>query len=304
MKTTTRSFSNCIVAIITLLVIFSFSACSADTDAIIDNEPPKAAENPFNLVVKALSSGEDITTKGDVKTATLFVFDENNDFFQQINLDESTLLQRKAIEISCPKSSKITVIGWGGLSGKNEEVSAMSNASIISDLQIQLKQNNGIANASDLFYGQVTLQRPSTKANKGTLTIARKVSSLSLVIKGVNKKYGTTEGSYFFKVKKTKCSFNHKGELTGEDVEYIFPAYFDKNEVLVAETTPIFPASEVSVELYRDNEVIFSTENAKNGEKVSANEGKQTNVVFNFSKSSYEIAVSPWKSVVQYVTID
>lgn len=306
---TNRIFTYCIVALLTSSVMLLFASCSADSDTAIGNNlaeaPQKNTEMPFNLIVKALSNGEDVTTKGDVKNATLYVFNASNDFIQQIDLDKSILLQRKTIEISSPGANKITVIAWGGLSGESEEVCTMSHANIISDLQVQLKQNNGIAaNASDLFYGQVALQRPNTKADAETLAISRKVSSLSLAIKGVNKKYGTTGGFYFFKVKKTKSSFNYNGELTGTDVEYVFPAYFNKEGVLVAKTTPLFPASELSIELYRDNEMIFSTQNVAGGAKASAREGEQTNVVFDLAQSSCEISISPWGSVVQYVTVD
>lgn len=293
-----------------LSVMFSFVACSADSDSIIDNNAtPKAnaSENLFSLVVKALSNKEDITTKGDVENVTLYIFDENNDFYQQVNLDKATLLQRKTVQIDCPGSNRITVIAWGGLSNENENISSMNNANVISDLQVQLKQNNGVVTsaASDLFYGKVTMQRsqPTKAIAIETLAISRKVSSLSLSTKGVNKKFGTVEGSYFYKIKKTKSSFNYNGELTGTDVEYIFPAFFDKSGTLIASTTPLFPASEVAIELYRDNEMIFSSENAKNKEKLSASEGEQVNVVFDFTRSSYSVFVANWGTVSQIVTV-
>ena len=40
--------------------------------------------------------------KGDVKSTTLYVFDENNDFYKQITVDNDYLLQVKPVEINCP----------------------------------------------------------------------------------------------------------------------------------------------------------------------------------------------------------
>lgn len=69
------------------------------------------------------SDGNDITTKGEVNGATLFVFDQNNDFFEQINVNKSTILSRRAIDINCPNSNDITVIAWSGINSGNEEIS-------------------------------------------------------------------------------------------------------------------------------------------------------------------------------------
>ena len=106
--------------------------------------------------MKAYSENSDITAKGDVKSTTLYVFDENNDFYKQITVDNDYLLQVKPVEINCPGSDKITVIAWAGLSSNSEEISNMNQANVISDLQVSLKHNNGVANnlPGDLFYGQ------------------------------------------------------------------------------------------------------------------------------------------------------
>ena len=75
----------------------------------------------------------------------------------------------------------------------NEEISNMSKANIISDLQVSLKENNGIANIpSDLFYGQVTLHKnSSTKSTvSNELQIIRKTSIFQLSTKGLIKYLG------------------------------------------------------------------------------------------------------------------
>ena len=80
------------------------------------SEVIEQAEVPFSVILKAMNSdGNDITTKGEVNGATLFVFDQNNDFFEQINVNKSTILSRRAIDINCPNSNDITVIAWSGI---------------------------------------------------------------------------------------------------------------------------------------------------------------------------------------------
>lgn len=308
-----RIFTNCLYFVCTLIVAISFASCSADSDSSYSGIDEKVIENaaektdaPFSVVLKAYSDNKDITVKGDVDETTLFVFDQNNDFYKQVTLDRTYLLQAKPIEISCPGSKQITVVAWAGLSSENEEISAMSQANIISDLQVSLKQNNGVAATlpGDLFYGQVTLKSASTKSSAETLKIERKVSSISLITKSVIKVLDSKEGNFYYKVKNTKGSFNHNGELTGEDIEYIIPATLNQKGNVVAENTTILPASNITVELYKDDKMILSSENVKNLEKVSVNEGELSELTFDLSRNSGNIVVTDWGTVIQHVTID
>ena len=306
-----RIFTNCIVAVCTLIATVAFASCSADSDSSygIDNSVINSAssktEAPFSVVLKAYSDNKDITVKGDVDQTTLFIFDQSGDFYKQMTVDRTYLLQAKPIEIVCPGSDQITVVAWAGLSGENENISALNQANIISDLQVSLKQNNGVAASlpGDLFYGQVTLKSTSTKASTETLKIARKVSSVSLITKGVIKVLDSKDGNFYYKIKKTKSSFNHNGELTGEDIEYIIPATMNDKGNVVADNTTILPASDITIELYKDNKIILSSENVKNLEKVSINEGELSELTFDLSKNSGNIVVADWGSVIQHVTI-
>ena len=302
-----KIFTNCFLAIVAFLAITSLVSCSTDADAIsiVDDKTPLDIEAPFSVVLKAYSDSQDITSHGDVDNTTLYIFDENNDFIKQITVDRTYLLQAKPIEISCPGAKKITVVAWAGISNENEVISNMNQANIISDLQVSLKQNNGVASSlpGDLFYGQVTINRPATKAAVQELKIERKVAALSLVTKGIFKVYDSKEGNYFYKVKNTKGSFNYNGELTGAAVEYIIPATVNADGNLVCQSTSILASSDIVIELYKDNNMILSSENCKNTEKVSANAGEQTNLTFDLSRNNMNFFVSAWGSVVQNVTV-
>ena len=306
-----RIFTNCIVAVCTLITMVAFASCSADSDSSygIDDSVIKDAtsktEVPFSVVLKAYSDNKDITVKGDVDQTTLFIFDQSGDFYKQMTVDRTYLLQAKPIEIACPGSDQITVVAWAGLSGENENISALNQANIISDLQVSLKQNNGVAASlpGDLFYGQVTLKSTSTKASSETLKIERKVSSVSLITKGVIKMLDSRDGNFYYKIKKTKSSFNHNGELTGEDIEYIIPATMNDKGNVVADNTTILPASDITIELYKDDKMILSSENVKNLEKVSINEGELSELTFDLSKNSGNIVVADWGTVIVNVTV-
>ena len=59
---------------------------------------------------------------------------------------------------------------------------------------------------------------------------------------------------------------DYNGNPTGEEVEFAFPASFDEKGNLTTETQAIFPAQNITVELYKDGNLIFSSEKDKNGE--------------------------------------
>lgn len=302
-----KIFTNCLFSFWTLSIVLSFASCSADGDStsVIDDRVPLETEVPFYVILKAYSNNSDITANGDVKNTTLYVFDGNNDFYKQITVNKEYLLQVKPIEISCPEADKITVIAWSGLSNESEEISNMNRSNIISDLQVSLKQNNGVANSlpGDLFYGQIVLYRSSTKATAQELRIERKVSSMSILAKGALKVFDSKEGNYYYKIKRTKSSFNCNGELTGNDIEYIIPATLIENGNLTTGTFSILPADNITIELYRDEVLVLSSENIKNSENVAANEGEQTNIVFDLSRNNINISVSDWNTVIRYVTV-
>ena len=111
------------------------------------------------------------------------------------------------------------------------------------------------------------------------------------------------EGNFYYKVKKTKASFDHNGELTGEEIEYIIPATMDAKGNVIADNTAILPASDVTIELYKDDNMILSSKNVKNLEKVSVNEGEQSEITFDLSKNNCNIVVADWGTVITHVTI-
>ena len=103
---------------------------------------------------------------------------------------------------------------------------------------------------------------------------------MSILTKGALKVFDSKESNYYYKIKRTKSSFNCNGELTGNDIGYIIPATLNDNGNLTTGTFSILPADNMTIELYRDDVLVLSSENVKNSENVAANEGEQTNIVF------------------------
>lgn len=290
------------------LIVISFGRCSADSEGIMNNEEASLAQSEasFSVILSVYSDNTNITAEGDVDNTTLYVFDANNHFVKQITVDRTYPLQAKRIPISSPGSERITVIAWAGLSAANEEVGSMNSANLISDLQVRLKQSNGVVSnfPDDLFYGQITISAGTSSTTAQELKMERKISSLALVTKGIVKTYDSRAGLYFYKIMETNSAFNHNGELTGTEVAYIVPATVNEWGNLVAGTVSLFPGYDVTIELYKDGNRILSSSTDTGSEKISASKGKQTNVIFDLSRHTCSIAVSDWGTVVQYIAVD
>ena len=121
---------------------------------------------------------------------------------------------------------------------------------------------------------------------------------MSILTKGALKVFDSKEGNYYYKIKRTKSSFNCNGELTGNDIGYIIPATLNNNGNLTTGTFSILPADNMTIELYRDDVLVLSSENVKNSENVAANEGEQTNIIFDLSRNNINISISEWGTVI------
>lgn len=306
---TTRS----LVSALALGFVLTFSACSADSDTSytpgsdVLNKPNKEntpTENPFSFALKVTSDGKDITTKGDLSTTTLFIFDENDNFIQQMNIDKATILNRKKISISAPNAKTIKVVAWGGLINNKEEVSSLNQTNVFSDLRVQLKKTmeQVAISPSDLFYGQLQLNRPAGEEIQ-TLNIERKISSLTLATKNIAKKFGNSEGDFYYKVTTKYDSFDHNGKLTGSTAEYILPAYMNENGHLSAESITVLPSDEVSIELYRDDIMVLSSKKSKKTESLSLDAAKQLHITMDFYNTNFAVTVAEYGVVLQVVNV-
>jgi hypothetical protein len=308
---TKRNFNKGLVAAFILSTILSFTACSSDSD-VIANDTASAIENAqnnnnstnntFNLKLRALNQGRDITAMGYMSIAKLFVFGSDNEYIKTVEVAGSDITNIRTISINVPNEDQITVIGWGGVTGDGVQV---PNAQVISDLTLSLKQNNGVASLpSDLFYGQININKNQTKSEDiATLYVERKVSQLQLQATGLAKKLGTTEGDFYFIVKQTGNAFDYEGHVIGDETSYIIPASVGATGTLYTEQTPIISGSDVEIELYRDDVMVFSTKNSKNSDYVATQTGKLMFMNIDLSKASYYVSAVAWGSVVVTATV-
>ena len=73
---------------------------------------------------------------------------------------------------------------------------------------------------------------------------------------------------------------------------------------MTTEAQAIFPAQNITIELYKDGDLIFSSEKDKNGELFAANPGKRTEITFKYSEKFRNIVIADWATVIQHITLN
>lgn len=283
---------------IVLIVLFS---CSSGNDVVLEEVvTPSPGINNFIVELQVLSNEQDITTRGKLSVVSLFVFDSDNHFIEKVDVGKNTILNRRPVELSYPGIDSIRIVAWGGLQGV--DVASMKAFGIISNLTVSLKHAKGLADMpGDLFFGQVDLSRPRSESEPVMLTMVRKTSALNLLVVGIPEKFGTTEGVFSFRL---KCSYNvydYKGELTGDAVEYVIPAYVDAGGDLSIDKAIIFPTSCLEIRLYRNAEEVFSVSRNEDGDKIEALVGEQLGVLYDLSDDVYMLHESAWDTIIQFL---
>ena len=299
------------VGIMIMILISTLISCSSGDSNDIQNEintidatAKSTANLPYCIKFKVIDSeGNDITTKGDMNNVDIYIFNKENQYCCTINVDKAQIINRKEIYLNYNASDEITAVALGGINAENETVLTPNT---LEDLEISLNNIQGaLTNASDLFYGKVKLNRTTTKSDETKeIQMTRKSSTISLNTKNLVKYYGSKSGNYVYKVKNIKKSLNYDGALSGNSGEYSFTGYFNSNDELVTGDQVILGGSEITVELYKDGNLIFSKNLDKNGDMLSIKKGKRVEMYFNYSSNTYaSIYVADWSTLIQIASV-
>lgn len=303
-----KIFTNCVFNFLLLSLLVLFSNCSADglEDGLdMGNNNSSLSTSNMMFTLKAFSNNEDITSKGEVDSVYLYVFDEKNDFVTSRKLDRTYLLQAKPIEIKVGEEKSLNIVALSGL-GSSINTSGLDYDTFLSNLSSSLKSadSKNTPLSKDLFFGELKVDiKLPMKSSAQELRINRKSALLTLTSTGIIKIYDSKEGEFYYKVKNVNSVLNADGSLS-ENTDFIIPAILNEKGLVVSKAFMLLPSKNIVVELYRDDKMIFSSENQKNAQQIDAIEGNKTNIIFDISSNKSEIFVTDWTTVSQIVTIN
>lgn len=295
-------------------LLFVLCALTVFTTGCINDFLSECKYDKYSLTVKVVNAkGDDITPQSPVNEATLFVFDEQGVFVDSVHVDKATITSRTPIELDYPADAKLTVVGWGGLSGGNQEITALTSKTTLQDFNVSLFKNAGIAEAPDrLYHG---LEEITTRAGELTadheVVISPKVSYTHLNTvnfhyylesKGLRSKADAGELNYI--LTRTPSKFDYKGNMGGDSVSYNPPAEMMVGE-FVADSSHIVPNESFGLSLYDDGKLIGSRSLDDDNKPFRVGVDSILLIQIEFGKDgtiiSAKTAVRPWGTVIQDV---
>lgn len=312
------SFMKCnLLVVLCALAMLSTSCINEELDACKNNKLIFKVEN---------FRGDDITLQGLVQDASLYIFDENQNFVEERKLDFDFIMNRKEIELlNYPSNQKLYIVAWGNLGDQTKQ--SMTKAEKLEDLKLVLKSENGVTQGDpdSLYYGQkevITLDGTVEKTDTipvririGTYTI--KTIGLENAPKALKLKAGNNQ--FDFGMTNTLDAYDYQGKEAGEQVTYIPLSKEDNREgfewITSGELVAVqpgaklrggkqnaFTADGLAVTIFQDGEVlktVTEAEDEKTSEVVPINirQGENRDIFIVFEKDgsiSARIRVTPW----------
>lgn len=208
------SFTKHSLLIALLLVITLFNSCIKDN-----------LDECAKLTLKVVNhNGEDVTPLGITSEAKLFVFDANSKLLETRELDMDFIIGRKTIELPYPDNTKLHIVAWGNLKGKQ----TVADVTKAENLLVSLKSENELAQSPDsLFFGDIDVEVMGEGVAGGDkqIVIEPKTGSVEMRTNGLQYVYrkqglraASTECNFY--MDKTLNAYNYRGELTGDSVYY------------------------------------------------------------------------------------
>lgn len=276
---------------------------------------------PFRLFIQAIDADlNDITSTGEVNRVILFVFNENRQIVDAIELNEAQVTSRQPvpIELSYPGHQSLTFVAWGNVD-ESVEFPAIASVKQLTDLYMKLKltsapksQTRGAIAQSpcDLFHG--TLNVPIEygglePAGDQTIVIARKTSQVAISAYGLKKWNQNKEGEYTFELRESNDGYDKDGNLTGGMVGYQPTASMDENGHLHTsqfQTLPTSGGEPYTLYILYNGEIIYTADKGSDGKPFIPDIGRLLNIIIDFrGQLSVNVIVTPWNQVFQYVEI-
>lgn len=276
---------------------------------------------PFRLFIQAIDADlNDITSTGEVDRVILFVFNENHQVVDAIELNEAQVTSRQPvpIELSYPGHQSLTFVAWGNVD-ESVEFPATASVKQLTDLYMRLKltsapksQTRGAIAQSpcDLFHG--TLNVPIEygglePAGDQTIVIARKTSQVAISAYGLKRWNQNKEGEYTYELRESNDGYDKDGNLTGSMVGYQPAANMDENGHLHTsrfQTLPTSGGKSYTLYILYNGEIIYTADKGSDGKPFVPDVGRLLNIIIDFRAGiGIKVIITPWDQVFQYVEI-
>jgi hypothetical protein len=259
----------------------------------------------YELTISAVDTeGRDVTSSGAVTSIDLYLFDENG-FVRIIPQGSSS-----DFLFGAEKDKALTLVAWGNLKEDSLKLPSLTVGTSLQDAKIELLQTAAGYSlpVTDLFYSRREISSSTTRGMQSDtikLVMERLAAALSVRVNHAAEHFGGAQANLHIVVRGTGTSLNFLGEPLDDEAEYA-PAMeqVTGEDEWVTSLFRVFPTGEdqrVSIDLYRDDTLLFTIITDDDGNTLRALAGKETYVTvdFRYARMFVNVSVLPWDSSEQ-----
>lgn len=282
-------FNNTKLSFYILFLVFVFSGCI--------KEDLSDCPTTYRLAVQTDPS-DDVLLRA-VPHVVLFIFDENNRLLDYRNTSPGVVM-----ELNYVGHKKLNAVAWANIDAQ-VNVTSLSSQTPLENAKVQLIDRSELSGGNyalspnDLFHGKKELDLSlNTQDQPDVLMIGRKVAAIRIIAKHLKEYVGTNDNDFTYRVKGSKNTFDFKGNLMGDDRNYLPESSFNEQNELVAPAFLVFPSQtgqNVSVDIYKGTTLIHTIDTDGNGSPIRTEEGKLLDLVVDFSaEAKVELIIKDW----------
>lgn len=250
------------------------------------------------LNVKAYVNSVEIGGE-NIKDITLYVFDQNSLFLEQINTNVNEL-----VSLDYRDASHFNIVAVGNGKQGGQAMPTLSVGDHISTGLISIKQTRVVypvyTTPDDLFMGMVESVVNVRRNNSEVIIvpIQRVMASVNITVKGLKEYYGAGDDNYHIVIRKTYSTFDFYGRGSGTEISHQPTGSFNAQERYVVPDFNILPLANngaMVLDIYYGNVLITTVVNDSSGNKLVPKAGQLLNILVDFTAYvSVSIVTTPW----------
>lgn len=249
--------------------------------------------NMSPVVIRAFDGGEnDITSTGITGTVRLYVYGENRDLIEWIDIPSEDIMHHKGIKIAYP-TQKFVYLEAVNIS-PNNQIIYPEWQHFLDEFSVTYSAVEEMHNAHQIFIGSSVYDNRIESAGPHIINLNRTVGKMRVALKGQKR----DAGNYSIKVSRISAQINAEKKGFDERLE-LQSSFKENNHEITTDYYAMFPSEQNSgiiIDLYEGATLLHTFDKDETGQALRNAVDKTLNICINIASLSTQVSVNPWIS--------
>ncbi|MGL5786366.1 MAG: FimB/Mfa2 family fimbrial subunit [Bacteroidales bacterium] len=264
--------------------LLSFSNCTTETAKTYNT-------NAAPLLISAFDADQnDITSVGDVGMVRLYIYDEQKDLIEWLDISSEDVIKRKEIKISYP-SHKYVYIEAVNLSS-NKQIIYPEWKHFLDEFSVTYSAVEEMEHAKQIFIGSSIYDNRIETSGPHIVKLNRTVGKMRVALKGQKR----DASNYNVRISRISAQINAEKKGFDERLELVSSFKVKDNEV-TTDYYAMFPSehdSGIMIDIYDGDTLLHSFDKDKTGQFLRNAIDKVLNIQIDLASLSTQVIVNPW----------